>query len=128
MACGGCAGAVALGAANAEINTMLAAMTGGVWPDAPEAAPPPVQTATVRMEYIGEQWGTQNWRSEDGQRNYQAGRDPRARFIDVDPRDVARLEGFGCFQRVDVAVLRAAVTEMIRPVRIVTETLGPSGT
>ena len=126
MSCGGCAGAVAMGAANSEINALLAAMTGGAWPETPEAAPVPVQAATIRMEYIGDQQGATTWRSEDGQRNYRAGRDPRERFIDVDPRDVPRLESFGVFQRVDMAILRAAAAPEGVPVPVAVMSAEPS--
>jgi glycosyltransferase involved in cell wall biosynthesis len=78
----------------AQVMQMLIAMP------LEEMAPAPQENQPIRLEYIGEEWGEQVWFSQDRQRQYKAGRDPSARYVDADPRDWQYLISFGKFARV----------------------------
>lgn len=54
----------------------------------------------VRMEFVGEQFGSTTWKSKDGQRTYRGGREPGYRFADVAEQDVEHLTLTGVWRRV----------------------------
>jgi glycosyltransferase involved in cell wall biosynthesis len=88
MPCGTCGGAPMIAAQHA-----LAELVPEVWStgEVPLPAQLPVQPQLVRLEFIGEQWGEMTYIGKESGRPYRAGRDPKSRFIDVDPRDVPYL-------------------------------------
>lgn len=88
----------AMGAARTALDEMLPFEFGAPL----EGAPPPVQPAIMRMEFIGDSWGAQTYKSRDGQRAYQGGRDPLERFADVLFEDVPHLESMGVWRRVEL--------------------------
>lgn len=92
--CGGNAGAQ-LAAQNA-----LAALMPDVFGTIEEAAPAPapVVPEKVRLEYVGDQLGATTWICPSG-RQYRAGREQGARFLDVDPPDADHLLRFEVFDR-----------------------------
>lgn len=96
----GCQGKnnAAMSAARTALDEMLPFEFGAT----PEGAPPPVQPAIIRMEFIGDSWGAQTYKSRDGQRAYQGGRDPLERFADVLAQDVPHLESMGVWRRVEL--------------------------
>ena len=95
MAC--CGGnAIALTQASAALDMMLGVM------GMDEAGPPADPNQPVRLEFVGDEWGEQVWFSPDRQRQYRAGRDPSARYIDAAPGDVAWLLSIGKFVRVQL--------------------------
>lgn len=69
--------------AQSALDQLLGAATGGLLSAAVPDAP-----GDVRMEFIGGSWGEQTYIGRVSGRVYRAGRDPNARFHDVDPRDV----------------------------------------
>ena len=100
--CGGTA-AASLAAQNAlfnlipELNTQL--------PDELlAAAPAPVQPELVRLEFVGDQMGATTWICPSG-RQYRAGREQGARFLDVPPEDATHLLKF------DMAFTRAKLVD-----------------
>lgn len=96
--CGCGSNNVAMGAARTALDEMLPFEFGATL----EGAPPPVQPAIMRMEFIGDSWGAQTYKSRDGQRAYQGGRDPLERFADVLAQDVPHLESMGVWRRVEL--------------------------
>lgn len=87
-------------AASAALNDMVGFATGG----AVQMSALPVQGATVRMEFIGNQMGAQTFYGKESGRAYRAGRELLARFHDVDPRDVEHFVNGGMFRVVDAVV------------------------
>lgn len=80
----GCCGGGNHAVVSAALNDMVSMATG-------EAAPLPVAvrpSATIRMEFVGNQAGAQTFIGRGSGLAYRAGREPGARFHDVDSRDV----------------------------------------
>lgn len=106
MACGTCGGQSAVVAdAQQALNSMLGFASGGVLSIAPVAIP---ESGTVRMEFIGQQWGEQTYIGKASGRVYRAGRDTVSRFHDVDPRDVEHLLALELFRVVPPELLAQA--------------------
>ena len=70
---------------------------------------------TVRMEFGGDSWGEQTYIGRVSGLQYRAGRDPSARFKDVDARDVEYFVQTGLF----VVVTAPALTNTVEDVPIV---------
>lgn len=85
--CGGNVGAT-FAAQNA-----LAALMPDVFGNGDEAAPLPAQPQKVRLEYVGDQLGATTWICPS-KRQYRAGREQGARFLDVEPEDAEHLLKF----------------------------------
>lgn len=108
MACGTCGGSTVVDAQSA-LDSMLGMATGGLL----SIAPVP-ESGTVRMEFIGGSWGEQTYIGHVSGRVYRAGRDPVARFHDVDVRDAERLVNMELFRIVPPELLaQAAQTEVV---------------
>lgn len=106
--CSGSAPVVAQ--ANAALNDMVQFATGGAF--APANAPnAPSSVQTVRMEFIGGQFGAQTFYGKVSQRPYRAGREPGARYHDVDPRDVDYFAALGLFRVVGSEAIANGVEE-----------------
>lgn len=82
------------------LNDMVSIATGGV-AQRTNGAIPPQPSATIRMEFIGNQQGAQTFYGKGSGLPYIAGRDPRSRFHDVDPRDVEHFTNGGMFRVVE---------------------------
>jgi glycosyltransferase involved in cell wall biosynthesis len=67
-------------------------------------APAPAEPEKVRLEYVGDQIGATTWICPSG-RQYRAGREQGARFLDVDPPDAEHLLKF------DLSFARARVVD-----------------
>jgi len=92
--------------AKEALDQLLGMTTGGLLSAAPETG------GDVRMEFIGSSWGEQTYVGRVSGRVYRAGRDPNARFHDVDPRDVEHLVSMELFRVVPRELLaQAAQTE-----------------
>lgn len=88
MACGTCGSpAPALGAAQNALADLLPDVYGAQ----PMPATQPVVAGSVRLEFVGEQWGAMTYIGKVSGRQYRAGREPNSRYIDADPRDVEHL-------------------------------------
>jgi hypothetical protein len=79
--------------AQSALDHMMSAL--GYEAPAQEAIDP---NAPVRMEYIGDEWGEQSYVGKATGRVYRAGRDPGARYHDVDPRDAQHFIDLGRFR------------------------------
>jgi len=89
--------------AQSALDQLLSAQTGGLLISAaPEVA------GDVRMEFIGGSWGEQTYIGRVSGRVYRAGRDPNARFHDVDARDVEHLVSMELFRIVPRELLAYA--------------------
>lgn len=100
--CGGNAGAQ-LAAQNA-LAALMPDIFGAMAAVEELAAPAPVQPEKVRLEYVGDQLGATTWICPSG-RQYRAGREQGARFLDVDPPDAEHLLKF------DLSFARARVVD-----------------
>lgn len=101
--------------ANAALGDMVTFMTGGVAPA--QALPEAAQT--VRLEFIGEQWGEQTFIGKVSGLAYRAGREPGSRYKDVDVRDVDHFLAIGLFAVVaPEPLLASALPEMPAPVAV----------
>ena len=104
MACGSCGGqSTTVADAQQALAGMLGFATGGTL----SMAPIP-DTGTVRMEFVGDQWGEQSYIGRVTGRVYRAGRDPVSRFHDVDVRDVEHLVALEKFRVVPRELLAQA--------------------
>jgi glycosyltransferase involved in cell wall biosynthesis len=104
MPCGSCGGQSAVVAdAQQALSSMLGMATGGMLSVAPVA-----ESGTVRMEFIGGQWGEQSYIGKVSGRVYRAGRDPVSRFHDVDVRDAEHLQALELFRIVPPELLAQA--------------------
>lgn len=106
----GCCGGGNVEVAASALNDLLAMATNGVAPDL-SALPP----GDVRMEFVGDSWGEQTYIGRVSGRQYRAGRDPAARYKDVDARDVEYFVQTGLF----VVVTAPALTNTVEDVPIV---------
>ena len=75
-----------LAVASAALDDIVSFATAGLLASPADAAP-----GTVRLEFIGDQWGAQSYIGKVSGQIYRAGRDPHDRFHDVDPRDAEYL-------------------------------------
>lgn len=101
MACGTCGGnSTTVVDAQSALDQLLGAQTGGLL-----ISPTPDAPGDVRMEFIGGSWGEQTYIGRASGRVYRAGRDPNARFHDVDVRDVQHL--------VDMELFRVVPRELL---------------
>lgn len=87
--------ATAAAAANA-LGDLAAFALGG--PAPASVAPEARGVQTVRMEFIGAQEGARTLYGKGSKLPYRAGREPGARFHDVDPRDVEHFLDLGLFR------------------------------
>lgn len=92
MACGGCGGQALVAAG---LNDMVEFATGGA------VAEIAAVEGTVRMEFIGAQQGAQTYYGAATGQRYIAGRDPSARYVNVQPPDVQRFLDLGLFRIVE---------------------------
>ena len=97
--------------AQSVLDQMLGAATGGVL-----MARVPEVGGNVRMEFIGSSWGEQTYVGRVSGRVYRAGRDPNARFHDVDARDVEHLATMELFRIVPRELLFQAAQTSDSPV------------
>lgn len=58
----------------------------------------PEGATSVRLEYIGDQWGAQSFIGHPSGRVYRGGANPMDKYTDVDPRDVERLVSMGTWR------------------------------
>ena len=92
--------------AQSALDQLLGVATGGLLSAVPQAG------GDVRMEFIGGSWGEQTYVGKGSGRVYRAGRDPNARFHDVDARDVEHLVSMELFRVVPRELLfQAARTD-----------------
>jgi glycosyltransferase involved in cell wall biosynthesis len=92
--------------AQGALDQLLGAQTGGL------LSAMPTEGGTVRMEFVGSSWGEQTYIGRGSGRVYRAGRDPNARFHDVDMRDVEYLVSMELFRVVPPELLfQAAQTD-----------------
>jgi len=97
--------------AQGALDQLLGAQTGGMlMASIPEGA------SSVRMEFIGGSWGEQTYVGRVSGRVYRAGRDPVARFHDVDPRDVEHLVSMELFRVVPPELLFQAAQTPDSPI------------
>lgn len=123
MACGTCGGQ-AVTSANDALGDMVQFMTGG---GVAPAQPLPAGAQSVRMEFVGAQWGAQTYYGKGSQLPYVAGRDPRNRYHDVDVRDVDHFIALGLFQIVaPEPLLASALPEDMQPVAVAEAPRPPS--
>jgi len=101
--------------AQSALDQLLGVATGGLLSAAPESG------GDVRMEFIGGSWGEQTYVGRASGRVYRAGRDPNARFHDVDPRDVEHLVSMELFRVVPRELLFQAAQADDTPIMALAE-------
>ena len=108
--------------AQSALDQLLGVATGGLLSAAP------TQVSDVRMEFIGSSWGEQTYVGRVSGRVYRAGRDPHARFHDVDPRDVEHLAAMELFRVVPRELLFQAAQADDSPIMaLAAEAQAPRG-
>ena len=108
--------------AQSALDQLLGVATGGLLSAAP------IQASDVRMEFIGSSWGEQTYVGRVSGRVYRAGRDPHARFHDVDPRDVEHLAAMELFRVVPRELLFQAAQADDSPIMaLAAEAQAPRG-
>ena len=101
--------------AQSALDQLLGVATGGLLSAAP------TEGGSVRMEFIGGSWGEQTYIGKVSGRVYRAGRDPNARFHDVDARDVEHLVNMELFRVVPRELLAQAAQTEDSPIMVLAE-------
>jgi hypothetical protein len=108
--------------AQSALDQLLGVATGGLLMSAA-----PETGGDVRMEFIGGSWGEQTYVGRVSGRVYRAGRDPNARFHDVDARDVEHLVSMELFRVVPRELLFQAAQADDVPMAAMAEPTAPRG-
>lgn len=87
---------------NANIVTFAQKALDALDEPLPQGVSIPEGATSVRLEYIGEQWGAQTFIGRPTNRIYRGGANPHDKYQDVDPKDVPHLVNSGVWRVVQL--------------------------